>query len=467
MMNKIRSKPCSRLGAKKRLFLASNYSLVNRLLLTSLLVLPVFMVLGSLMLYSAFKTSLETALQNQMRSQAYTLMSDAEFEEQTLMMPALMAEPNFTQPISGQFAWITDLSRLLWRSESSLLLNNAMLQPHSPITPGAVLFQIPSNDFPYYQLTYDTRWQTENGEKLLRFVVTHTPSALSAELHSFSRQIVIWVFGLTLALLVIQYLITRWGLRPLDQVAADLSRLESGEIQRLDGDYPRELSQVIDNLNLVLNVQKTQRQRFKNTLSDLAHSLKTPLAIIQSSDQATNPMIDEQVLRMTNIISHHLSRAHLGHQPLSSHVEVLPLVERLTGALHKLAMYSHIDMQLKIIEGVHFQGDDSDLMEIMGNLIENACKYGKNTVQVSANQSTKGLEIGVEDDGPGIDAHLRTSILKRGARSDTARLGQGLGLAVVTDILSSYGGELTISTSPLGGACFTVVFPNATNSNSQ
>jgi two-component system, OmpR family, sensor histidine kinase PhoQ len=451
-----------------RLFLPSHYSLVNRLLLTSLLLLPVFMILGSLMLYSAFKTSLETALQNQMRSQAYALMSDAEFEDQTLLMPSVMAEPSFTQPSSGQFAWITGQTQPLWRSESSLLLNNAMLQPHSPITPGEVLFKIPSNDFPYYQLMYDTRWQTEHGEQLLRFVVTHTPSALSAELASFSRQIVIWVFGLTLGLLVIQYLITHWGLHPLSQVATDLSRLESGEIQRLDGDYPRELNPVINNLNQVLSVQKNQRQRFKNTLSDLAHSLKTPLAIIQSSDHLNNSeLVDEQVARMTNIISHHLSRAHLGHQPLISNVEVLPLVERLISALNKLNMYSHMDIQLNITEHVYFQGDDSDLMEIMGNLIENACKYGKSKLEVSANQSDQGLDIRIEDDGPGIDAHLRTSILKRGARSDTAGLGQGLGLAVVTDILSSYGGGLSISTSPLGGACFSLIFPNATGARSE
>lgn len=413
------------------------------------------------MLYSAFKTSLETALQNQMQSQAYTLMSDAEFEQQALLMPQVMAEPSFTQPISGQFAWITDSTQALWRSESSLLLNRAMLQPHSPITPGAVLFQIPSSRFPYYQLTYDTRWQTEQGEKLLRFVVTHTPSALSAELHSFSRQIIVWVLGSTLTLLVIQYLITRWGLRPLDQVAAELSRLESGEIQRLDGDYPRELSPMIANLNLVLNVQKTQRQRFKNTLSDLAHSLKTPLAIIQSSDHANNPqLVDEQVARMTTIISHHLSRSHLGHQALISNIDVLPLIERLTGALLKLDMYSHVDIQLTIPEGTFFHGDSSDLMEIMGNLIENGCKYGKSKLEVSAKPNEQGLYIRVEDDGPGIDVELRTEILKRGSRSDTVRLGQGLGLAVVTDILSSYGGELSISSSHLGGACFELVFPN-------
>ncbi|WED22827.1 ATP-binding protein [Vibrio sp. JC009] len=162
---------------------------------------------------------------------------------------------------------------------------------------------------------------------------------------------------------------------------------------------------------------------------------------------------------MDNIISHHLSRAHLGYQPLAGQVAVVSVVTRLTNALTKLESYSHISVKVTIADNIRFYGEDGDLMEIMGNLIENACKYGKSCVEISAVKSEKELEIRVEDDGPGIDSHLRTSILKRGARSDTANLGQGLGLAVVTDILSSYGGALHISTSQLGGACVSFTLP--------
>lgn len=419
------------------------------------------MSLGSLILYTAFKASLETSLQNQMQSQAYALMSDAEVEKHKLWMPELMAEPGFQQTSSGHFAWITNQNRPLWRSSSSILLDEQMLYPTSPIIPGEVQFQAPSDYFPYYQLIYDTLWQAENDQQLLRFVVAHDPSALSAELDSFSRKIIYWISGLTLLLLIIQYLITRWGLYPLNKIAVDLSLLESGEIQLLKGDYPKELTQVVDNLNQVLTVQRTQRERFKNTLADLAHSLKTPLAIIKLNDQTKESrIIDDQVTRMSNIISHHLSRAHLGYQPLAGPVAVLPLISRLTGAITKLDIYSNMDIQLRIADSVYFHGEEGDLMEIMGNLIENACKYGKSSIEISVTNSEKGLEIRVEDDGPGIDAHLRTSILKRGARSDTASLGQGLGLAVVTDILSSYNGELEISISHLGGACFSFMLPN-------
>ncbi len=447
--------------SKKRPLLANNYSLVNRVLLTSLVLLPVFMSLGSLMLYTAFKASLETSLQNQMQSQAYALMSDAELDKQTLRMPDVMAEPSFQQTNSGHFAWITDNNRLLWRSPSSILLDKQLLHPTSPIIPGVIQFKTPSDNSPYYQLVYDTLWQSDNGQKLLRFVVAHDPSSLTAELNSFSRKIIFWISGLTILLLIIQYIITRWGLNPLNKMAVDLSHLESGKIQLLKGDYPRELIPVVNNLNQVLTAQRAQRERFKNTLADLAHSLKTPLAIIKSNDQTKErKIIDEQVTRMNNIISHHLSRAHLGYQPLAGQVPVLPLISRLTGAITKLNMYSNMDIQLKIADSVQFHGEEGDLMEIMGNLIENACKYGKSKIEVSAINSEQGLEIHVEDDGPGIDFHLRTSILKRGARSDTASLGQGLGLAVVTDILSSYGGKLDISTSHLGGACFSFMLPN-------
>jgi len=401
---------------------------------------------------------METALRNQMQSQVYALMSDAELEGDTLSMPELSTDPAFAQSTSGQYAWIQSASQLLWRSESSQLLPASSFTSSAQLRQGEVHFLPPTTSIPFYRLQHDVTWQQEKSQLRLRFTVAHTQQALQSELDSFQQRMLLWLLGLSLLLTASQLMITRWGLRPLQQMAADLSALESGRIAKLSGNYPTELRPVTDSLNQVLNAQQKQRERYKNTLGDLAHSLKTPLALIKSSS-LTAPEVSEQVDRMDTIISHQLNRAHLGYQPLSGQLALPPLIERVTTALIKLPDFSHINISLDLPESLQLQAESSDMLEIIGNLMENACKYGRQQVCVSARVNPQGISILIEDDGPGIDKPLQTAILQRGARADTATLGQGIGLAVVCDILSSYGGELKISDSRLGGAALMVHLP--------
>ncbi len=245
--------------------------------------------------------------------------------------------------------------------------------------------------------------------------------------------------------------------------------MEEG-LQQLPGAYPAEIQPVTDNLNRVLRSERAQRERYRNTLSDLAHSLKTPLAVIRGqlenkqhiSAESLAHAIDEQVSRMSAIVDHQLRRAsaQVTQANRSSSVQVKPLVERLARAMQKVYQSKSVQLRLDIGEHLVFHGDEADLMELLGNLIDNACKYGRHSVAISAQQQGRDLVVSVEDDGPGVEADVQQTILTRGARADTATPGQGIGLAVAVDILSSYGGSIDIFRSKLSGAGFTIRIPN-------
>ncbi len=279
---------------------------------------------------------------------------------------------------------------------------------------------------------------------------------------------------LAVVLLLIFTLTLYWGLAPLAKMASELKSIENGTQEQLAGHYPLELTGVTHNLNLLLQHEKRQHSRYRNTLANLAHSLKTPLAVLRgmvdgeklqvagSSTTTPSPslnldMLEQQVGRMDEIVQHQLQRAvHVGPQSLHQSIEVLPVVMRLKGAIEKVYRGKVNAITLNIESGVTFKGDTGDLMEIMGNLMDNAGKYGHGVIRVSANniqvnELTK-CRLTVEDDGPGIAQQAVSEILRRGVRADQKHQGQGIGLAMVVDIVDQYEGRLGIEGSELGGA---------------
>jgi two-component system sensor histidine kinase PhoQ len=262
---------------------------------------------------------------------------------------------------------------------------------------------------------------------------------------------------------IAQYLLLRWGLRPLQHLAKDVRAIESGAQDQLQQKYPRELRPVTRNLNLLIKSERERQNRFRTLLGDLAHSLKTPLAVLSSALQeadATGQVTDvqrrdmkEQLQRMDQIVSYQLKRAVKSSKAvLAKPVPLLPVVEKLCGALQKVYRDKGTSVTVLIAPAVQFYGEESDLMEICGNLLDNAFKYGRSRVQVKAEQKGKGLWLEVSDDGNGIAESDRQFVLQRGARADTLRSGHGIGLAVVAEMVSAYGGEIRIERSEWGGA---------------
>jgi two-component system sensor histidine kinase PhoQ len=351
----------------------------------------------------------------------------------------------------------------LWRSQSARLLELGQTLNFT-VTQGATSFYtLEIGNTPLFAYYYDVVWEIEDGQdRELRFQVLHHQAESMAEQRAYQQQL--WQSLSLIGLLIIasQMAILRWGLQPLKRLAKDLVLVESGKANALQGDYPKEIQPVTDNLNQVLASERQQRQRYRNTLDDLAHSLKTPLSVISGTlqQQQGDQTIAEQVERMNQIISHQLQRA-VGASPgvPGKAVAIQPIVERLITSLTKVYRDKGINADIRIDSEICFQGDERDLMEVLGNLIENAFKYGRQKVSITGDQTPQTITIIIEDDGKGVDKEARQTILQRGARADTATTGQGIGLAVAVDILSSYQGSLQVDESILGGAKFRLSLP--------
>ncbi|MEQ8514942.1 MAG: ATP-binding protein, partial [Chromatocurvus sp.] len=368
-------------------------------------------------------------------------------------------ESRLMQPGSGLVAYVTTANNtLLWSSPSTLMQNPAAMLADLPaLAPGERHL---SRRADHQRLAYQVVWETDaGGEVPLRFVVAESLAPVRADVAAYRRSLLLWLGGTLVLLLATQLLVTAWGLRPLRDLGRDIARIEHGEMGNLQGDWPREIRPVTDNLKTLLYSEQARRERMRNTLSDLAHSLKTPLAVLRSAvtrDREQAAVVAEQVARMEEVIEWQLQRAvGNGHRLLST-VDVAATVERLRRSLLKVYGERELTLENAVAPGSRFRGDERDLMEVLGNLMENACKHAVSRVRVTANPSREGFAITVEDDGPGVPDDLRDRLLERGTRADSRHPGQGLGLAVALDIVRSYGGVLSIDASGLGGAAVTM-----------
>jgi two-component system sensor histidine kinase PhoQ len=444
-------------------------SLHSRLLLAASLVLAGFLGATGLALDKAFRVSAEAAMQDRLQSYIYALLAAADEDADGRMIPPRqLPEPRFSTPDSGLYAVITSHdSNSLWHSGS---LTGRNLDITAQQLPGERHFsRLARADLQLYALAFGVAWEDDTGtEALYTFTVAEDTSVFQAEIDSFRSTLWRWLGGMAAVLLIAQGFILRWGLRPLRTVTADLQQIEKGRTDRLEGHYPRELAGLTSSLNSLIAHTKTVQSRYRNSLDDLAHSLKTPLAILQSrcvdsndAADASPALVSEQVERMDEIISHQLQRAAVsGRTTLAKPVPVGRVVERLVRSLDKVYRDKQVTVNLDLDTSATFTGDEADLTEILGNLLENAYKYCGSVVQVcvQSKEHVSGVEISIEDDGPGIAVDQVDTVLQRGTRMDESIPGQGIGLSMANEIITVYGGQLEFSASPLGGTLLRVSF---------
>jgi two-component system sensor histidine kinase PhoQ len=442
-------------------------SLTRRLLLASLICLPLYLAATGWFLAQSFESSQLASAQERLRVQFYALLGALEFDRDGIKVSEHTGDPRLRQVNSGLYAVIEKpQGELLWQSQSSagLELGNGLLAVNDPPGTGVERFGTLDEPTPFLRFQYQTAWETEDGEDIpLVFTILETPAALRAELRAFMRQLWLWLGGAALLLTLAQAAILRWGLKPLRQLALDVSDLEQGRRSALAERYPEELQPLATSLNQLLTREQQQRERYRNTLADLAHSLKTPLAVLRQAMTAQQPepaVMQEQISRMDQLIGYQLQRAvSSGPHTLQQRALVRPLVEKLLNSFAKVYFDKQPQFALNVPADCYCRGDESDLLEVLGNLLDNACKACRQQVAVSATPSERWLLLTVEDDGPGVPEQQRERIRQRGQRADTYQPGQGIGLAVAVDILESYGAELDIGASPLGGARFSIRWP--------
>jgi len=272
-------------------------------------------------------------------------------------------------------------------------------------------------------------------------------------------------------------LILRWLSQPMRRLVREIKQVEAGGRERLSENWPQELSAVTGNVNALLESERTRIKRYRDTLGNLAHSLKTPLAVMRQSLHGVAPAarsaLDGEIERMSGIIEHQMKRvaasggALLGQAP----VNVAPLVAELRVALMKV-YNKDLLFENSVEAAAQFIGDRADLMELLGNLLDNACKWARSHVRIEATVDTQAssrnaLRLVIDDDGPGIAEADRARVLVRGGRADEATPGHGIGLAMVHDTVALYGGTMQIDASPLGGARFDLKLPGGSKMGSD
>lgn len=454
-------------------------SIRSRLFFASLLLLPVFLGVTGFFLDQAFQANLIEAEKARLRSHIYLLFSAAELpqkplrksDKNKLQMPPTLIDAEFERIDSGLYAYIyNDKKELIWNSNSAALQTAPAYDKVSPKFKTGPMAEtnIQLADDDSFIAHFDVIWEDSKGKEYpFRFVVVHDSNDFLDQKTSYRRQLWQWLGAVGILLLLAQTAILRWGLKPLRKLAIALNAMQSGDTSNIQGTHPDELQDIVDNLNQVLVREQALRQRYRNSLSDLAHSLKTPLAVMQaklsqpSSDKELQQITAEQVTRMNQVVSYQLQRAVSSQQQgIHQRSAVEPVVQRLLSALQKVYADKQIKADYELADQAVFAGDEQDLMEVLGNIIENAFKYGKSQVKLSSlSRSDKTLVLIIEDDGAGIPQEQQARILERGQRLDSSQPGQGIGLAVAADIIHSYGGELDIQQSSLGGAKFQIQLP--------
>ena len=435
-------------------------SLRNRAVLVAVPVLVLALGLVGLAVNSANTRGAESALQVRMESYVYQVLAAMEVDASGLLsVEEDFADPRLLQPASGLYVQVQGDGGQ-WRSESAL---GVSLPDLGEMAAGESFFLQPHAAVPWFVWQYGVGWQLPD-ERIVPFTVSVlvNPDEIEQQTRAFRaglwRSLALAGAILVLAQVVILYLV----FRPLGKVARDVARVESGQAGRLEGRYPHELEPLARNVNRLLETEKSNQERIRNALDSLAHSLKTPLAVIQAGlplhgGEAEGSM-QNAVSEMNRLIATRLERAGgSARRSLAAPLDVKEQLQRVLDSMQKVHSHKMIETDVTLDETLKFYGEERDFLELAGNLVDNAFKYGRKQVRVSgrvigAEEARPGLELRVEDDGPGIDEAQWSKLLQRGVRGDERVEGHGLGLAIVTELVTAYGGEVSIGHSDLGGA---------------
>jgi len=446
-------------------------SLHQRVLGVALLTLLLFLTMTAVVLERSFNASTLTALHRQLVSTLYLVLAVAEPDPKGhIRVLGALPDPVLQLPGSGWAAWIVRLDQQLeWQSPSAV---GHTFHPVPRLKTGQQQFIIQPGDDgkPWYRMIMAVAWETTAGRPLQRLVmVENDGGGLNQQRSAFRNTLWTSLLAGTVLLLLVMAAILRWGLYPLRLAVQELTAVEAGQRKRLRTEYPRELAELTSRINALLDAAEQRLQRRRNALADLAHSLKTPLAVLRQwldgSAAAQQDVIPgEQLERMDRMIQYQLQRAGTeGQQPVSAGLKIKPVLEKLGRSLNKVYINKEIDFSINIDEDLMFPGEYGDCMELMGNLLDNAFKFGRHQVSVKAcllgTSESRKLQLTVTDDGIGMSTEQASILSQRGVRADQQVEGQGIGLAVVSTIIQAYRGTLDISRRSGGGTAVYIEIP--------
>ncbi|MER8650049.1 ATP-binding protein [Mesorhizobium sp. M1148] len=304
---------------------------------------------------------------------------------------------------------------------------------------------------------FESEFVLDAKNRAARFRVMGNKTELEHEIATFQGRLLTYLSLFGVGMIAINAIAILLGLQPLRRVRNALAQVREGTAQRLDGRFPAEIEPLANETNALIENNKRIVERSRTQVGNLAHSLKTPLAVLINEGRALGgakgQLIADQAASMQKQVDHYLQRARVAAQRDSVvyRTPVTPLVQRMVRVLQKLKPDVSLSLTL-LAADIVFAGEREDLEELLGNLLDNAMKWAKSTVAVSVTPAAAGLfELSIEDDGPGIPEDKARDVLKRGRRLDETKPGTGLGLAIVADLVNEYGGALALERSTMGG----------------
>ena len=437
-----------------------NFSLRLRSFAAALLALLIFIPLSAITLEQAFNSSLTQSMLQQLQVQSLSLISEFELDDSgsKAVMPEQLYNDQFNIPDSGLYAYIQSNQDVLWQSQSTLNWQQ-LPKLESPIIGNESFTEDFTMDTNYFLYAYTAEFESSQGYHPISFYILQDKTVFNNEKSKFAKTLWNWLGLIALLLLVLLVVSLNAALLPISRLNKQILEAESGQLKRIDQQYPPELEKLKNSINHLLDSEQQQRSRYKNSLSDLAHSLKTPLAVL--SGTADLPQQANEPINQINLqIQRQLKRAVAGTSSTFEQAELIkPVIDKLFNAMSKV----YADKKLQFNQSIQdeilgFHGDKTDLMEILGNVIDNACKAASSQVTATTSAQQNSLQIDIEDDGPGIPKSQREQLLERGTRLDSYKEGQGIGMAVVADLVSAYQGQIKIEQSQLGGAKITLIF---------
>jgi signal transduction histidine kinase len=454
-------------------------SLALRLFFSATTWTVVILVVTGIVLSSIYRSAVERAFDRRLGVYLRTLVADvAAPEENVDKFPQSIGEPLFDLPLSGWYWQVTRLdaptpdvrsSRSLWDATLPRLADLSVSWVPGSARQGYV-------DGPEGQQLRIVERTIDLGEEGRYLVaVAGDANEIDEETHSFDSALVITFGVLGIVLLLTTTFQVRFGLAPLKRISEGLAAIRSGSAERLEGAFPVEIAPLARETNALIDANREIVTRARTHVGNLAHALKTPISVMmnEATTHGGEPFalkVREQTEIMRDQVTRHLERARLAARvaAIGTVTDVRPVVFALARTMEKLHHDRGVVIDIDAAESARFRGEQQDLEEMVGNLVDNACKWAQSRVAVEVfsekpdpRDDRRVVRIVVDDDGPGLSPQQREQVARRGRRLDETKPGSGLGLSIVVELASLYGGGLTLGTAPIGGLRAELVVPGA------
>ncbi|MDZ7713664.1 MAG: sensor histidine kinase [Rhodovibrio sp.] len=448
-------------------------SLSFRLLAGAVLWIALALLVAGVLLTRIFQGHLEEQFAKRQEALLNQLAANLEVDPQDgLTLTQELSPPQFETPYSGYYWQVQGQGgEALLRSRS--LWDGALALPADTLLDGQVHRHRLTGPTGEPVIAFERAVRLPGRDDRLRLAVARDAAVLDSAVQEFERVLALSLGVLGLGLVAAALGQVAGGLLPLARLRRALADVRAGRAGRLEGAYPSEIQPLVDDLNAVLQRNAAIVERARTQAGNLAHGLKTPLSVLSNEAQALDQAgqnafagrIAEQTRAMQRQVDYHLARARAAAavDVPGSRADVRAALDRLARTMPKLYAAKQLDVRAEAEGAPAFRGDRQDLEEMLGNLVDNACKWAHGRVRLSARPAGEAgwLAIAVEDDGPGLPADRRAVVFDRGRRLDTSVAGSGLGLAIVAELAELYGGTVDLGDSDLGGLRAELVLPAA------